>query len=190
MKTHNTLAILLLGMVFMLSGCIVRTYKMTKDRVDQDLSMGNRGFLKGEAPPQEARKDKRSMRAIEIELHSPVKFEKMPKAKASQKAISEEITAAETTEDNTAWGNRGYITETIEPQALEPSSLTMEKYTVKKGDTLQKISQQFYGTTKKWNKIYKANQNTLKGPDKIYPGQVLDIPVGETQKTPLGDNLK
>jgi nucleoid-associated protein YgaU len=189
MKTQNTLAILL-GMVFMLSGCIVRTYEMTKDRVDQDLSMGNRGFLKGEAPPQEARKDKRSVRAIEIEFPSPVKFEKVPKAKASQKAISEEISAAETTEDNTTWGNRGYITETIEPQALEPSSLTMEKYTVKKGDTLQKISQQFYGTTKKWNKIYKANQNKLKGPDKIYPGQVLDIPVGETQKTPLGDNLK
>src|SRR5512139_2133187 len=31
-----------------------------------------------------------------------------------------------------------------------------QNYTVKKGDTLQEISQKFYGTTKKWRKIYEA----------------------------------
>ena len=49
-------------------------------------------------------------------------------------------------------------------------------YTVRKADTLQKISLQFYGTTKKWPLLYQANQDKLKGPDKIKPGQVLVIP--------------
>ncbi|KPK39610.1 MAG: hypothetical protein AMJ78_08260 [Omnitrophica WOR_2 bacterium SM23_29] len=49
-------------------------------------------------------------------------------------------------------------------------------YKVQKGDTLQKISTKFYGTTKKWRKIFLANQDKLKSPDKVYPGQMLRIP--------------
>jgi nucleoid-associated protein YgaU len=53
-----------------------------------------------------------------------------------------------------------------------------EKYTVAKNDTLQKISKKFYGTTKRWMKIYDANKDVLRAPDKLYPGQVLNIPAG------------
>lgn len=50
-------------------------------------------------------------------------------------------------------------------------------YVVRKGDTLQKISKRFYGTTKKWRKIYNANRNILaKGPDKVQIGMKLVIP--------------
>jgi len=35
-------AALLLGLCFVLSGCVVRTYTKTKDRVDQNLSQGNK----------------------------------------------------------------------------------------------------------------------------------------------------
>ncbi|MEI6631878.1 MAG: LysM peptidoglycan-binding domain-containing protein, partial [bacterium] len=63
---------------------------------------------------------------------------------------------------------------TIKAVVVVPSA---EKYTVGKNDTLQKISKEFYGTTKKWLKIYEANKALLKGPDKIYPGQVLSIPI-------------
>ncbi|NQV04749.1 MAG: LysM peptidoglycan-binding domain-containing protein [Candidatus Omnitrophica bacterium] len=49
-------------------------------------------------------------------------------------------------------------------------------YVVKKGDTLQKISSELYGTTKKWKKIFDANKDTLKDPDKIRVGQKLVIP--------------
>lgn len=49
-------------------------------------------------------------------------------------------------------------------------------YTVKKGDTLQKISQRFYGTTKKWRQIYEANRGVLKDPDKLTVGTKLTIP--------------
>lgn len=49
-------------------------------------------------------------------------------------------------------------------------------YTVVKGDTLSKISKQFYGSAQKYNRIFEANRPMLKHPDKIYPGQVLRIP--------------
>ena len=49
-------------------------------------------------------------------------------------------------------------------------------YTVQKGDTLSKISKQFYGDANAYKKIFDANRDQLKDPDKIQPGQVLKIP--------------
>ena len=49
-------------------------------------------------------------------------------------------------------------------------------YTVKSGDTLSKISKEFYGDAMKYNVIFEANKPMLSHPDKIYPGQVLRIP--------------
>ena len=49
-------------------------------------------------------------------------------------------------------------------------------YTVQSGDTLSKISKQYYGDANKYMKIFEANKDKLKDPDKIQPGQVLVIP--------------
>jgi nucleoid-associated protein YgaU len=49
-------------------------------------------------------------------------------------------------------------------------------YTVLKGDTLSKISKQYYGDANKYMKIFDANKDKLKDPDKIQVGQVLTIP--------------
>lgn len=49
-------------------------------------------------------------------------------------------------------------------------------YTVVSGDTLSKISKEFYGDANKYNTIFDANKPMLTHPDKIYPGQVLRIP--------------
>ncbi len=49
-------------------------------------------------------------------------------------------------------------------------------YTVASGDTLSKISKQFYGDANKYPQIFEANRPMLSSPDKIYPGQVLRIP--------------
>lgn len=59
-----------------------------------------------------------------------------------------------------------------------PSSPRSGKtYLVQKGDTLQKISQKFYGTTRQWRKIYDANRAKIKGgPDKLAVGTKLTIP--------------
>jgi nucleoid-associated protein YgaU len=49
-------------------------------------------------------------------------------------------------------------------------------YEVKSGDTLSKISKQFYGDANKYMVIFEANKPMLKDPDEIYPGQRLRIP--------------
>ncbi len=49
-------------------------------------------------------------------------------------------------------------------------------YTVVPGDTLSKISKQFYGDMNKYMKIFEANKDQLKDPDKINVGQTLRIP--------------
>ncbi len=54
------------------------------------------------------------------------------------------------------------------------SQASGQKYTVKPGDSLSKISQQFYGDAKKYMTIAKANN--IEDPDKIRAGQELLIP--------------
>ena len=56
------------------------------------------------------------------------------------------------------------------------ASTPTKSYTVQKGDTLSKISKQFYGDANQYRRIFDANKDQLKDPDKIQPGQVLRIP--------------
>jgi nucleoid-associated protein YgaU len=53
---------------------------------------------------------------------------------------------------------------------------TPQMYTVKPGDTLSKISKQFYGNPNDYMKIFNANRDKLKDPDQIKIGQELKIP--------------
>jgi nucleoid-associated protein YgaU len=49
-------------------------------------------------------------------------------------------------------------------------------YTVKKGDTLSKIAQQFYGSPKKWRRIVEANKDKLGQSQVLRAGMTLVIP--------------
>lgn len=51
-----------------------------------------------------------------------------------------------------------------------------ETYEVKAGDNLSKISKQFYGDPNEYMRIFYANRELLKDPDKIQIGQKLNIP--------------
>jgi nucleoid-associated protein YgaU len=51
-----------------------------------------------------------------------------------------------------------------------------DTYTVKSGDTLSKISKELYGNSHEYMRIFYANRETLKDPDKIQVGQQLTIP--------------
>ena len=53
---------------------------------------------------------------------------------------------------------------------------TAKMYTVKAGDTLSKISKQFYGSANDYMRIFDANKDQLSDPDKIKVGQELKIP--------------
>ena len=50
-------------------------------------------------------------------------------------------------------------------------------HTVVSGDSLSKIAKVYYGNAMKYPEIFEANKPMLTHPDKIYPGQVLRIPV-------------
>ncbi len=49
-------------------------------------------------------------------------------------------------------------------------------YIVAPGDTLSKIAKRFYGKSSAYVKIYEANQDIIKDPKLIFPGQKLRIP--------------
>ena len=100
-----------------------------------------------------------------LSLKSPAKF---PSATPLATSIEEPITTQETQADN--------------------ENQDFEQYSVGKNDTLQKISKKFYNTTKKWPKIYEANKDILRTPDKLYPGQTLKIPKSKGSETE--ENLK
>ena len=51
-----------------------------------------------------------------------------------------------------------------------------QSYTVKSGDTLSKISKQFYGDSDEFMRIFYANRDKLNDPDMIQVGQQLTIP--------------
>lgn len=57
------------------------------------------------------------------------------------------------------------------------SSSTAEKvYMVVAGDSLSKIAKREYGNANEWPRIFEANKDILKDPNKIFPGQKLRIP--------------
>jgi len=144
-----------------LSGCVARTYNLTRDRIDQDISAtsGNRGYITGTAPAETTeRKATRTTRVFEIELgFTKPSQAKCPSTMPTVSSMDEPVMIQET-------------------QIEEISVQNFESYTVKKNDTLQKISKKFYGTTKNWPKIYEANKDVLRSPDKLYAGQTLKIP--------------
>lgn len=52
-----------------------------------------------------------------------------------------------------------------------------ERYLIKKGDTLGKISTDVYGTASKWRKIWENNRQMIKNPDEIFAGFYVYYPL-------------
>ncbi len=153
------------AMVISLAGCSVNTKMVTRERVDQDLSSssGNRGYLMGTAPAAGDRKTTREYIEVQVEVPSIEKENRVPKRSAETSAPA---TNYETT------STAGTVVEDIDVIAEEE----FVDYKVQKNDTLQKISMKFFGTTKKWKKIFNANTDILRSPDKLKPGMTIRIP--------------
>lgn len=70
------------------------------------------------------------------------------------------------------------------PEAQSPKAITLstgeqvklESYTVRKGDTLWGIAGVKMGNPNNWPLLYALNQDKLKNPDVIRPGEVLSVP--------------
>lgn len=64
----------------------------------------------------------------------------------------------------------------VQSGASTTASEASETYEVKPGDSLSKIAKRVYGNASQWKRIFEANQDVIKDPDKIFPGQKLKIP--------------
>jgi LysM repeat protein len=70
----------------------------------------------------------------------------------------------------------GQSSATMTAGAAAGGGQNQRHYTVKAGDTLSKISREFYGDANLYTKIFNANRNVLRDPNTIKPGQELVIP--------------
>ena len=173
------------------SGCARMSTKIVeKPRVDQELGGtgsegGNQGYLMGKAPDAGPRKKTRQMLQTDIEL--PTKDEINPwrkGAKAPEQAQTAQAPVPQLVQPpapSPAWEDSVESREQDwkEPAPAHGKDWSGTTYTVQKGDTLQKISSKFYGSTKPWREIFEANQASMKSPNHIYPGQKLVIPPRE-----------
>jgi LysM repeat protein len=60
--------------------------------------------------------------------------------------------------------------------ATHPSREAARTYTVRTGDTLSGIAQQFYGHDSDWQWLYHLNRDKISDPNLIYTGQVFSVP--------------
>jgi hypothetical protein len=172
--------ILFLLFIVFLSGCMrVRTYTVEKPRKDREVE-GNQGYLAGE--PGQLQKDNRLGPTRKVSV---VEFEFGPK---SEEEVTSRVSESEELYQQELYQQEPYQQESYQQESpaselkvkeydLDSPRYEYEDYTVKKNDTLQKISRKFYGTTKKWEFIYQENKDTLTSPDKIYPGMKIRVPV-------------
>lgn len=149
--------------IISLSGCLTtRTY--TKEEPRRDLSIeGNQGCLSGECPQETTVNrlgDTRTVSVVEVEFGSRGK-EDAAKDAAAAKVLLDEM------ESPQASGKEDLV---------PASRVETLYYVVQDNDTLQKVSDKFYGTTKKWNFIYESNRDVLRSPDRLYPGVKIKIP--------------
>ena len=73
-------------------------------------------------------------------------------------------------------GNVAGVSKVKDMMTVDKSAPEGQYYTVVAGDTLSKISKQYYGDANRYAKIFEANKPMLSNPDRIYPGQKLRIP--------------
>ena len=193
-----------LAIVVSLSGCL-RTYVFKQERVDQEIS-GNRGTIMGDAPPARAKKTPAERTIIGVDVELPVFTsvkEKQPAMEKREVTTDRELwgnrgyTSGETTPSQTAYPYSAervekvrVVEEKVEAQPSFSAPFKMKKkepdfteYKVSKGDTLSTIAARsdIYGDAGKWKKIYEANKDAIKDPSRVYPGQVLRIPVLEEE---------
>ena len=58
-----------------------------------------------------------------------------------------------------------------------PQVAKVEYYEIQKGDTLSAIAKRFLGKASDYPKIFEANREVIKDPDRIYTGQKIRIPL-------------
>ena len=125
---------------------------MAQDQVRlQNLNMeGDKLFLRAEAPSQEAKNKV---------------WDQIKLVDQSYSDLIADITVSQSAAPKTQTAGAGI-----------GGGENVRRYTVQSGDTLSRISQQFYGNANQYMKIFEANRDRISDPNKIRPGQELVIP--------------
>jgi nucleoid-associated protein YgaU len=125
----------------------------------QNLNMeGDKLLMRGEAPSQEAKNKVWD----QIKMVDPTYSDLIADIKVSESSQSQ--------------------TSQTQPPRTQTAGASVSgghgsrNYTVQAGDSLSKISQQFYGNANEFRKIFEANRDQLNDPNQIKPGQQLVIP--------------
>lgn len=78
------------------------------------------------------------------------------------------------------------VTEPVVPKMVavslgdpEAQRFASGKAIIRRGDNLWTIARRVYGEGVKYTTIYQANNAHIRDPDRIYPGQVFDLPAGQ-----------
>ncbi|MBF0478794.1 MAG: LysM peptidoglycan-binding domain-containing protein [Candidatus Omnitrophica bacterium] len=182
-------------------GVEVKAFIDDRQRVDQDLTQGNAGYMAGTPSAAELNKDREKTRKVFVmEVTKPAKgvdqkfyeynyqtakgqvaSESQP-SEASQPVVEHKTAVEEEAPklnipnfDDQAPAVKAHKTET-EAVAQPSGDGTYTAYTVEKDDTLQKIAVKFYKSSKKWYKIYQFNKDVIKNPDHVKAGLKIKIP--------------
>lgn len=75
-------------------------------------------------------------------------------------------------------GNVEGVAEVRSDNVVAPAAKDkVEYYEIVSGDTLSAIAQKYYGKASAYPRIFEANREVIKDPDKIYVGQKIRIPL-------------
>ncbi len=185
------LLIVFLGMSLVAGGCVMRVYKKEVPRTDIEIA-GNQGYLIGGSSVVSPKPVKTTRQILVTEVELGVSPQSGPASMDEAQSSSQAQSSGELVlSDKQEAQNEDVVVDTTPEAGAEMKNAEEEsvggaesmpapeyqEYTVRKGDTLQKISYKFYGKYGLWKKIYEANKGALKSPDSISVGQVIKVPV-------------
>ena len=75
-------------------------------------------------------------------------------------------------------GNVKGVSEVLSDAVTAPAATEkVEYYEIVSGDTLSAVSKKYYGKSSAYMRIFEANREVIKDPNKIYVGQKIRIPL-------------
>lgn len=74
-------------------------------------------------------------------------------------------------------GNLEGVEKVMAVTVKETEMPKVEYYEIARGDTLSGIAKKYYGDPKLYTRLFDANREVIKDPEKIFPGQKIRIPM-------------
>lgn len=150
----------------------VKKFMLEKGIAEERIRMISRGKLDAIAPITDIvgmQKDRNAQFMV-------AEVEEVMMSYSGAPEVSPEISGEASGEVSTA-NQAGEGKVQIEEKQLEGDiKVSTKEYTVRKGDTLEKIAKKELGSSRRWKYLYEFNKNRIKGPDKLRAGQKILIP--------------